>query len=81
LVRLELGVCAVAEYGVGAVLAPAKIYGFGLGGYELDGGEIAALVTSIAKGLAGALAARTPIVAFTGFDFHRVGTLLGNLRF
>jgi hypothetical protein len=72
---------AIAEYGVGAVLAPAKIYGFGLGGYELDGGEIAALVTSIAKGLAGALAARTPIVAFTGFDFHRVGTLLGNLRF
>jgi hypothetical protein len=74
-------VCAVAEYGVGAVLAPAKIYGFGLGRYELHRGEIAALVTSVAKGLATALAAGTPVVAFTGFDFHGIRALLGDLRF
>jgi hypothetical protein len=72
---------AVAEYGVGGVLTPAKIYGFGLRGYELDGGEITALMTSIAKGLSCALAAGTPVVAFACFDFHGIGALLGNLRF
>jgi hypothetical protein len=35
-------------------------------------------VTAVAKGLAGALAAGTPEVALTGFDFNGKGTLLGN---
>jgi len=76
--RLQTGVAAVAEGRIFAVLAAAEIDGFGLGGVELHGGEVAALVAAVAEGLLGALAAGAPVIAFPSFDFHRIRTRLGN---
>jgi hypothetical protein len=78
---LEFAVGSIAEYGAGTVLASAKIDGLCFGSFELHGREVATLVAAVAKGLVGTLATGTPVVAFAGFNFDRIGTLLGNLRF
>jgi hypothetical protein len=63
---------------MGGVLAAAEVDGFGFSGLEFYGREFAALVASVAEGLAGAAAAGAPVVALAGFDFDGVGTSLGN---
>jgi len=75
---LEGFVLAVAEDWAGAVLASAEVGDLGFCGFELDGGEVAALVASVAKGLAGALAAGTPVIALAGFNLNWIRTLLGD---
>jgi hypothetical protein len=74
-------VAAVAEDGISGVLAAAEVDGFGFSSLEFYGRELASLVAAVAEGLAGALAAGTPVVALAGFDFDGKGTLLSNYRF
>ena len=50
-------VAAVAENGIGAVLAAAEVDGFGFSGFVLYRRETAALVAAVAEGLACAQAA------------------------
>jgi hypothetical protein len=75
---LEFLVATVAEDRLGAVFATAEVCGFGFRGIELYGREFGAFVAAVAEGLAGAQAAGAPEIAFAGFDFNSVGTLLGN---
>ena len=63
------------------MLASAKIDGLGFGGFEFHRCEVGAFVAAIAKRLIGALPAGAPEIAFAGFDFHRIGTLLGDFWF
>jgi hypothetical protein len=81
LAELKLEVASVAENRIGGVLAAAKVDGFGFRGLEFYWSDAASLVAAIAEGLACAAAAGTPEIAFSGFDFDRVWTLLGNGRF
>jgi hypothetical protein len=76
--KLKFFVAAVAENRIGAVLATAEVGGLGFSGLEFNGSETGALVAAVAEGLAGAQAAGAPEVALAGFDFHGIGTLLGN---
>jgi hypothetical protein len=46
------------------VLASAKVNRPGLRGFKFHGREVAAFVAAIAKGLIGAFAAGTPVIAF-----------------
>jgi hypothetical protein len=78
---LEFGVASVAENRMGCMLAAAEIDGFGFGGLEFYGREFASLVAAVAERLGIALAAGTPVVAFTGFDFDGKRAFLGNYRF
>ncbi len=72
---------AVAENGVGGVLAAAEVDGLGFSGLELYRRETAALVAAVAEGLACAAAAGSPVVALAGFDLDGIRTLLGNRCF
>jgi TPP-dependent pyruvate/acetoin dehydrogenase alpha subunit len=65
---------------VGGVLASAEVDCFGLSGFKFDGSEIAALMSAVAKGLTGALAAGTPVIVFAGFYLDGIRALLGNGR-
>ena len=66
--NLELGVAAVAEGRVGGVLATAEVHGLGLAGVVFYGLETASRVAAVAEGLAGALTAGAPVIAFAGFN-------------
>ena len=79
--KLQLVVAVVAEGRILAVLAAAEIHGLGLRGFKLHRREVGAFVAAIAEGLIGALPAGAPEIAFAGFDFHRIGTLLGDFWF
>jgi FtsZ-interacting cell division protein ZipA len=76
--ELELVVAAVAEYGIGAVLAAAEVNGLGFGDLEFYRRHAAAFVAAVAEWLLGALAAGTPEVALAGFDFHGIRTFLSD---
>jgi hypothetical protein len=76
--ELEFLVAAVAERRMSCVLATAEVGGFGFSSFELYRREFGALVAAVAEGLAGAQATGAPVVAFAGFDFDGIGTLLGN---
>lgn len=71
----------VAKDGIGSVLASAEVDGLRFGGFEFHGRKFAALVTAVAEGLAGALAAGAPVVALAGFNCDGIRASLGNRRF
>ena len=75
---LEFVMAAVAEDGIGGVLAAAEVEGFGFGGLEFGGGKGAVFVAAVAEGLGIAAAASAPVVAFAGFDFDGVRGFLGD---
>jgi hypothetical protein len=79
--RLERGVGAVAEDGVGGVLASTEIDSLGLGCLKFDRCAVGCFVAAVAKGLVGAEAAGTPEVAFAGFQFDGIRAFLSNFRF
>jgi hypothetical protein len=63
------------------MLATAEMHVLELGGVVFYRRKSASLVAAVAKGLAGALAAGTPVITFAGFYIDVIGTFLGNLWF
>ena len=71
---------AVAKRCLGACFAAAKPNCAVFFGGVFHRGKSGALVTAIAEGLFGRAPARAPEIGFSGFDFDRIGGLLGNDR-
>jgi hypothetical protein len=79
--RLKFAVRAVAKGLVGGDFASTEIHRFIFSGRICHRQERATLMRPIAKWLAFAFSARTPVIGFASFNVHCIGGFLGDFRF
>jgi len=79
--ELQRLMCFVTSNTIAALLAAAKVNGFGFRRFVLFGGKRTSLVATIAKRLSCTFAASAKPVAFASLNFYRVGGFLSDMRF